>query len=762
MKISKQVFGAIRAEWEHFAERLKMRADLLPVVSNPNAVVAPYSKIVALGKTPSRYNSERLVHGIPRWTEVDADRRDIARWAREGDYGICLQTRRVRAFDIDLADTMAAYAVEKAIRDVVPGVTFPMRYRPNSGKRLLAFTCEDELTKRVLHVGAERIELLATGQQFVALGMHPSGQRYVWTGGLPEGFPVLTIDEVNLIWDTLELLFSTGPAVVTRETRQRVLDEADATSGEDDVAVYLAEQGLIIDEGGTGQLYLECPWIAGHTMDSGPSQTAYFPAHTGGFDNGHFKCLHAGCNGRSDDEFLDALGYNADTEFRARSFPRLAPEVVPSVPALGERSRLFDAERPVPTVLARLAPDAGPIFRRDTKGKIPVTQHYVSLAIGSPEFITRKIRYDNFQQAVVWAWNDEPDGEERWKLWSDVDSARVARTLDCRDFKNTPSVGMIRAALDDIAKANPMDTAIDWLRSLEWDGVKRIDGFMPTYLGSKDSEYTRAVGRYMWTALAGRCLQPGVKADMAIVLVTPIQGKMKTTMIETLVPDPDWFVELDLGLKDDDLGRLMRGKLVCELSELRGLAGKDSESIKSWISRKFDGWTPKYKEHAITAHRRCIFIGTTNEDNFLADATGERRWLPLYIKQAYIKLIAADRDQLWAEAAWVFDREGIAYQEAEHLAPLEHVKFKVADPLEDKLSMWLVTPGLGEYRPADREWLTLEEVFEQGLNKKFADASLGEHKRIGRVLRALGYREARMDHDDIRRRVWTKEKTDEI
>lgn len=755
----KATYGATPQEWQHFADRLKLRNDLLPVVSNPDAPISPFSKMVDKGKTPSRYNGDRQVGGITRWTQVDADARDVQRWMKEPDYGICLQTRLVRAVDIDVPDADRAAAIEQAVRDAVPGVHFPLRWRANSGKRILAFRYAGELTKRSVPVDGGIVELLATGQQFVAVGTHPSGARYEWDDGLPAAFPELTEEEVETVWSTIELLFATGESRVAKVARERSSTVGEGTA-EDDVALYLAEHGLILDEGVGGQVYLECPWKAGHSSDSGVTETTYFPAGTGGFDCGHFKCLHASCEGRTDEDFLDAIGFNQDTEFRTRDFPLLPTQsVIPHVPGLESGSTLegaIERERFNPhSKLPAVPADSAPMLKRNKQSEILVTQDNVARAFECPEYVTRKLRYDTFTQGVVWAWWNEADLEEVWTPWGDVDNARAMRTLDRRGFKSTPGIEMVRRAVDDVARQREIDLAVAWLNGLRWDGVERCETFLIDYLGVEDTPYARAVGRYMWTAMAGRCLVPGVQADMAVILVTPEQGRGKTSMIRALVPEEDWFGELDLTLDDDDLGRLMKGKLVCELPELKGLATRQLESIKAFISRRKDEWTPKYMEHTQAFLRRVFMIGTTNDDDFLADPTGERRWLPTRIGRADTAAIRRDRELLWAEARERFKLGGIDWEDAERLATAEHAKFKARDPLQDKVQAWAESEGLGAHVPA-AVGFTLEEMVEQCLGLEFVRCSMRDQRRYGGILRALGYVKARMSRGGEQQMVWRR------
>lgn len=189
-------WGASAAEWSHFDLVLGLTADLLPVVSNPRAAISPRSGMRDLGKVPSVYDGQRQVVGFSRWTQHHAQPIEIERWSREKDYGICLQTRRVRALDVDVTDAKLAERIDRAI----PG-HLPRRRRSNSSKFLVAFELEGEFTKRKFKVEHGIVEFLATGQQFISVGMHGSGVKYEWDGGLPDCFPVVTAGEFEEIWN---------------------------------------------------------------------------------------------------------------------------------------------------------------------------------------------------------------------------------------------------------------------------------------------------------------------------------------------------------------------------------------------------------------------------------------------------------------------------------------------------------------------------------------------------------------------------------
>lgn len=295
--------GAAPEDWQHFDLVLGLTADLLPVVSNPRATISPDSTMQALGKTPSRYNGARQAVGIAKWTEHTTTPAEIATWSRDRDLGICVQTRRVRALDVDVGDPELATRIQAHLEHL----GLPVRRRGNAAKFLMAFELTGELFKRRVKCASGMIELLATGQQFVAIGTHPSGVRYEWTAGLPDAFPVLSGEQLEALWADLAATFGVEAASESQASvkGQKLADAAAA----DPVAQFLLNAGIVKRMERDGRLHITCPFESEHTGDSGETSTTYWPAHTGGYINGHFRCLHAHCEHREDSEYLDAVGY---------------------------------------------------------------------------------------------------------------------------------------------------------------------------------------------------------------------------------------------------------------------------------------------------------------------------------------------------------------------------------------------------------------------------------------------------------------------
>lgn len=702
-------YGATPEEWGHFGLYLGETNNLLPVVSNPNAKISPNSTLKEKGKVPSLYNAQGEVVGISDWTSQVSSYADIKKWGLNKDLGICIQTKTVRALDIDVPDRLSAMKIVNFIKD--KGYDFPMRMRENSGKCLLIFKLPGEMAKRTLQVEGGIIEFLATGQQFIAAGTHTSGVRYEWDGGLPEAVPELTLEQFNELWTMIIEHFAIA-VPVTGSLRNPKVNGQLSIVKDDDVVTFLLEKGLSLGRGKEGQVFITCPFAAEHTGDSGVSATVYMPPGGRMYQKGHFNCKHAHCAGRTDDDFEKALGIVEN------GFHKIAP-----------------AE--CGTGAGPVSPPDLPPFQRNKTGRIYATVENVRMGVRCSSFCGWQVAYDEFKGEIVLAPHEKTLA---WRPLQDTDYFGLRLALEMRDFLPV-SKEMVRDTIHFIANENRVDTAGEWLKSLTWDGVPRVEGFMKNYMFSEDTPYATSISRYMWTALAGRVMEPGIKADM-VPIWEGNQGMGKSMAVAAIAPDPVFYTEIGFHEHEDKVARKLKGVVVAEISELRGLKTRDSEMIKAFITRTHDKWVPKYVENVLTYPRRVLFIGTTNQTELLEDDTGNRRWLPINVgnmNNADVTKIVTDRDMLWAEGRDLFLKSGVAWQDAKRLAPVEHEKYRQTDSWEDKISAWLDTVGLDDKRPVDREYLMTGDVLTEAIGLQVAGHDRRFQLRVGRILKTFGY-----------------------
>lgn len=715
-----QPYGASPDEWM-LLEAIGLTADLLPVVSNPDAPISPGSGMKQKGKTPSVYNSRSEVAGLPNWTTYEAHEGDVAEWAANADYGICLQTRRIRALDLDIESAAEVAAIEKFVKAVLgPKVQLAIRRRPNSHKCLLAFEVteipdDEDLYKRTVQVKGsgvagkrEMIEFLATGQQFVAYGTHPSGVRYVWEN---EGeYPSIPLHVYESLWERICTRFGTSEPT-SSQARKRGLVLKGVS---DRIITQLEERGVVLGWGKDGQAHIECPNAAEHSADTGLAQTSYFPAGTGGYELGHFHCLHAHCEHLTDQDYMDKLGiHNVAPAVLAAIIPEPSSDDTPRLPA----------------------------FKRDDHGRVMPTAKNIELALSAPHACGYYIARDTFLEEIMlrpWVMGSDP---APWRRLADEDYFDMRVRLESFLDFDPLNTGTVRDALHAVARRQQFDSATEFVESLKWDGVPRVDRFFGEYVKVSDPAFGRAVGRYLFTALAGRALQPGVKADMVPMLISSEQGLLKTSTIEALAPIPDVFTDLNLATDEDKRIRLIKGKMVAEIGEMRGLHGTSLEDVKNFISRRIDKWIPKYKEQSVDYPRRCVFIGTGNNPDLLNDPTGSRRFLPMTVT-APIDVAAVRHDcyQLWAEGAVLFKAHGVIWDEAQQLSGENNEAYTIADPWIDVVRGWLEHTDVdGKTFLQRHNAIRTVDVLTHGLGHQAQATNSGVGKRVGEVMRSLGF-----------------------
>lgn len=389
-----------------------------------------------------------------------------------------------------------------------------------------------------------------------------------------------------------------------------------------------------------------------------------------------------------------------------------------------------------------------PNFKRDKNGAIEATVLNLRAALSRVDVCGMEIAFDEFKDEIVFCERGEPG---LWRRFRDEHYFELRLRLETRGFK---PIGreLIRDGVHYTAARHPIDTAMVWLDGLRWDGVARVDSFLETYFAVEPSPYARAVSRYWWTALAGRVFKPGCQADMSPILVSPEQGLRKSSAVAAMVP-PDTHRVMNFSQPETERSRLLRGCLSAELAELHGIRTKAKEEIRAWMTKRWEDWTPKYKEMAVRVPRRCIFVGTSNPTELFEEF--ERRWLPVMVgSKIDIEGIERDRDQLWAEAAAIWSADGVAWQEAERLVREVQGAFRVVDTWEEALSGWAYGSSLEGVSPAHAGFTTREALIEC---LAFSDKSVrrGDEMRCASALKAIGFLQKVQKRDGKSVRLWT-------
>lgn len=224
-----------------------------------------------------------------------------------------------------------------------------------------------------------------------------------------------------------------------------------------------------------------------------------------------------------------------------------------------------------------------------------------------------------------------------------------------------------------------------YLKKIEWDGVSRLEGLLISYLGAEDTKLNRAIGKAWMIAAVRRVRQPGVKFDGVLTLQGK-QGSGKSSFFRILAtPDGNtWFNDsLEMGCSPKEVIENATGSWIVELAEMSNK--RQAEEVKKFVSIEADRARTAYSRVASRVPRQFVLGATVNREDFLFDDTGNRRFWVVKVGTSKLKALEKDRDQLWAEAAYLED-EGESHNIPEELWPeVEKVaeRYRVHDEVAD-------------------------------------------------------------------------------
>lgn len=264
-----------------------------------------------------------------------------------------------------------------------------------------------------------------------------------------------------------------------------------------------------------------------------------------------------------------------------------------------------------------------------------------------------------------------------------------------------------------VAKEHSVSPPAEWLKSLVWDKKPRLDTWLCSTYGVEKNEYHAKVGANWLKGLVKRLVHPGCKFDYVLVIEGD-QGIRKSTSFQVL--GGDWHVETTLTPDNKDFFMIFGGKAIVEFSEGETLSRTEAKRLKAVITIQTDKYRVPYDRSPHEFPRQCVFAMTTNQEEYLKDETGNRRWLPVAcVGVVNIDWLKENREQLYAEAYHrVIGLQETVYEFPEEATKAEQAKRQIGDPRLDAVFTWYFTVLTDTQR---EEGITTQDAFIGGVQK---------------------------------------------
>lgn len=582
--------------------------------------------------------------------------------SRIGDYFLgCL--------DLDVKDPTKKEELVAAYRRACVGKVLPeVRSGSGNGSRH-GYFLSPEPFKQVTLFKESYGELIAysEGRQMVLPpSIHPSGRSYVWKRPLKE-LPVLSFESVQLGPKKSDKTDLPGRFVFTKVDLEWLPISEEVRKG-----------------------ITTCEGVKDRSAYLMKASTALYSA---GLDRDEVLSV------LTDKRY--ALGETAFDHAKTNDRQRAAEWLLKFTTAKIEKERSSDIFKDVAVTKPRKLSKEEIEAQRDWQDKLVTTANgkgfkpcfMNALLILENKFGTSLFHKDDFSLRRTYGM-DTPWGGKKGRELNDEDITAMRRYV-CENYNFELEEKHVVPAITSISSRNHHHPVTEYLDSLVWDGVHRVDTWLKDFAGvDAEKEYVETISRKVLCAMVARAYRPGTKFDYVLILEGPNQGEGKSRSIRALAT-PEWAGTVRFDMDHKDFVLALQGRWITEISELSGLGRKNTAFVKAIVSEESDRIRHPYGRFTETLPRQGIFIGTTNHFHYLEDETGNRRFWPVRVgPKIDVEGLAKVRDQLFAEAKVLLEKGEKLYIEdtrIERLARDQQSSRMAEDSWEEKIVRFFLT-----------------------------------------------------------------------
>ncbi len=321
-------------------------------------------------------------------------------------------------------------------------------------------------------------------------------------------------------------------------------------------------------------------------------------------------------------------------------------------------------------------------------------------------------------------------------VWGEDDDLSLGMWLAQNEALRIRSTENLAVSVGWAARESRCHPVREYLEALAWDGTSRLDDWLTDFMGVKKSEYTMLVARMFLIGMVARIYEPGCQMR-SMPIFEGAQFRGKSTAVSIL--GGEWYGDTPIDLNSKEAYQLIQGKWLYEVAELDAFNRAESTRIKAFISSREDRFRAPYDRAPKDWPRNTLFFGTTNQEEYFKDQTGNSRYWPLRAEEVgNINLygLAEARDQLFAEAVALYkrgERWHPTREQQQLLFEPEQADREIADPWQSLISKWL--RGSMEDRVSVNEILTDCLKIEPGK----LDSARQMSTRVGIAMKRLGW-----------------------
>ena len=210
------------------------------------------------------------------------------------------------------------------------------------------------------------------------------------------------------------------------------------------------------------------------------------------------------------------------------------------------------------------------------------------------------------------------------------------------------------------ATRHRFNPVLDLIKSVKWDGIDRINKIYEIFRIPADTEeglYSRIfIYKWLLQCVCGlfNTIENPFSLDIVLVFIGR-QGIGKTRFFEKLALKSAFFGEgICIDPRDKDSIIQATSKWISELGEIGSTMKKDMDSVKAFITKSTDEYRTPYGRASLHYPRITSFVGTVNDNEYLIDQTGNRRFVTVPLPPDLIidyetQIKPFDALQLWAQ-----------------------------------------------------------------------------------------------------------------